>query len=292
MGRSFPAVFAGRIRGRRASYMRQIIRWQWHLDEVFVKINGETHCLWRAVDHEDEVLESFVTKTRHKTAALRLLRDAMKRYGSPCIVVTDRLRSYGTAMKTIGNVKRQEVGRQLNNRAQNIHLPFRRRERAMSRFRRMSNLQKFASTHASFHNHFNLEISATPDTNIGSAVAKDLGLPTRETLERVIRTVAYVRNICANHGRLWNRRLVKRIPKLKRFGDDLSVEKIGEQAQPENYIYNVLVVLCRMLLRQSLDTSFPARVAALITARPGHQQLALGFPANWESPPVWTDVND
>jgi putative transposase len=81
----------------------------------------------------------------------------MKRYASPRVVVTDRLRSYGAAIKDIGNIDRQEVGRHLNNRAANSHLPFRRRERAMLRFRRMSNLQKLASTHASVHNHFNLD---------------------------------------------------------------------------------------------------------------------------------------
>ena len=137
--------------------MRLITQWQWHLDEVFVKINGETHYLWRAVDHEGELLESYVTKTRDKSAALKFLRRAMKRYGAPRTIVTDRLRSYGAAMKVIGNHDRQEVGRHLNNRAENSHLPLRRRERAMSRFRRMSQLQKFASTHASLHNHFNLD---------------------------------------------------------------------------------------------------------------------------------------
>ena len=81
----------------------------------------------------------------------------MKRHGAPKTIITDRLRSYGAAMKEIGNEDRQEVGRHLDNRAENSHLPFRRRERAMSRFRRMSSLQKFASTHASFHNHFNLD---------------------------------------------------------------------------------------------------------------------------------------
>ncbi|HIG21788.1 MAG TPA: IS6 family transposase [Henriciella marina] len=153
----FGPMFAGKIRFRRTSYMRQITQWQWHLDEVFVKINGETHYLWRAVDHEGEVLESYVTKTRDKSAALRFLKEAMKRYGSPRTITTDRLRSYSAAMKDIGNIARQKVDRHLNNRAENSHLPFRRRERAMSRFRRMSNLQKFASTHASFYNHFNLD---------------------------------------------------------------------------------------------------------------------------------------
>ena len=153
----FGPMFAGKIRVRRASFMRQIPQWRWHLDEVFVKIRGETHYLWRAVDHEGEVLESYVTKSRDKSAALRFLRKAMKGYGAPRTIVTDRLRSYGAAMKDIGNHDRQEVGRHRGNRAENSHLPFRRRERAMSQFRKMSQLQKFASTHASLHNHFNLD---------------------------------------------------------------------------------------------------------------------------------------
>ena len=151
----FGTHFAGKIRKQRASYMRQVTQWQWHLDEMFVKIRGETHYLWRAVDHEGEVLESYVTKTRDKAAALKFLRKAMKRYGNPQILVTDRLASYGAAMKEIGNIDRQEVGRHKNNRAENSHLPFRRRERAMLRFRRMRSLQKFASMHSSVHNHFN-----------------------------------------------------------------------------------------------------------------------------------------
>ena len=122
-----------------------------------MKINGVQHYLWRAVDHEGEVLESYVTKTRDKQAALKFLKKVMKRYGAPDLVITDRLRLHGAAMNEIGNQDRQEVGRHLNNRAENSHLPFRRRERAMWRFRRMSNLQRFVSTHASFHNHFNLD---------------------------------------------------------------------------------------------------------------------------------------
>ncbi|MEL7109000.1 MAG: IS6 family transposase [Pseudomonadota bacterium] len=151
----FGPVFASKIRTKRASYMRLHTQWQCYLDEVFVKNNGVQHYLWRAVDHEGEVLESYVTKTRGKLAALRFLKKAMKRYGAPKTVITDRLRSYGAAKKEIGMHDRQEVGRHLNNRAENSHLPFRRRERAMSKFRRMSNLQNFASTHASFQNHFN-----------------------------------------------------------------------------------------------------------------------------------------
>ena len=86
--------------------------------DVFVKINGETHYLWRAVDHEGEVLESYVTKRRDRKAALKFLRKSMKRHGRPEVLVTDKLRSYGAAMKVIGNADRQETGRWLNNRAE------------------------------------------------------------------------------------------------------------------------------------------------------------------------------
>ncbi len=122
-----------------------------------MKINGELHYLWRAVDHEGEVLESFVTKRRDRKAALKFLKKSMKRHGQPEIIVTDKLRSYGAAMKDIRNLNRQETGRWLNTRAENSNLPFRRRERAMQRFRRMRSLQKFAAVHSSVCNHFNQE---------------------------------------------------------------------------------------------------------------------------------------
>jgi putative transposase len=88
---------------------------------------------------------------------LKFLRKSMKRHGRPEIIVTDKLRSYGAAMKDIGNADRQETGRWLNNRAENSHSPFRRRERAMLRFRQMRSLQKFVAIHGSVHNHFNQE---------------------------------------------------------------------------------------------------------------------------------------
>jgi putative transposase len=153
----FGSFFAAEIRRKRVQNLREYSNWRWHLDEVFVKINGETHYLWRAVDHEGEVLESFVTKRRDRKAALKFLRKAMKRYGSPYVVVTDKLRSYGAAMKIIGNAQKQETGRWRNNRSENSHQPFRRRERAMLRFRQMKSLQKFSAVHSSVHNHFNLE---------------------------------------------------------------------------------------------------------------------------------------
>jgi putative transposase len=135
--------------------MRSGTHWQWHLDEVFVKINGETHYLWRAVDHEGAVLKSFVTKRRDRKAAVKFLRKAIKRHGKVEVLVTSKLRSCGTAMKVIGNADKQETGRWLNNRTENSHPPFRRRERAMLRFRRMRKLQKCASVQGSVHTHFN-----------------------------------------------------------------------------------------------------------------------------------------
>ena len=124
---------------------------------MFVRINGKIHYLWRAVDHEGEVLEAYVTKSRNRKAALRFLRKAMKRYGRPETIVTDKLGSYRAALRRIGNAAYQETDRWLNNRAENSHQPFRRREWAMQRFRQMRTLQKFAAVHSSVHNLFNQE---------------------------------------------------------------------------------------------------------------------------------------
>ena len=150
----FGPLFAADIRRQRVSAMRGFRHWRWHLDEVFVKINGETHYLWRAVDHEGEVLESYVTKTRDKRAALRFIKKALKRHGLPEVITTDGLKSYGAALRELGSPGKQRIGRHANNRVENSHLPFRRRERVMLRFRGMKTLQKFASVHANVHNHF------------------------------------------------------------------------------------------------------------------------------------------
>ena len=153
----FGPIFAAEIRKRRVAHMRSYPQWRWHLDEAFVKVNGKLWYLWRAVDHEGEVLEAVVTSKRDKAAALKLLKRIMKKYGRPRSVVTDGLRAYSSAMNEIGNADRQEVGRRFNNRAENSHQPFRRRERAMQRFRSMKTLQKFSAVHAQVHNHFNQE---------------------------------------------------------------------------------------------------------------------------------------
>ena len=153
----FGPMFAADIRRQRVNRMRGFPHWRWHLDEMYVKLNGELVYLWRAVDHEGEILESFVTKKRDKAAALAFMKKAMKRHGRSEAIVTDGLLSYSAAMRKLGNLDRREMGPWLNNRVENSHLPFRRRERAMLRFRQIKTLQKFASVHANIHNHFNSE---------------------------------------------------------------------------------------------------------------------------------------
>ncbi len=161
----FGPMFAAEIRRKRIDRVRAFSNWRWHVDELFVRINGERRYLWRAVDHEGEVLEAVVTKRRDKSAALKLLRKLMKRYGRPKAIVTDRLPSYGAALKALGAEDLQATGRWLNNRIENSHLPLRRRERAMLRFRRMRSLQKFAAVHSSVHNLFNQDRSLSRRTN-------------------------------------------------------------------------------------------------------------------------------
>lgn len=153
----FGPVFAGDIRRQRVNRIRGFRHWRWHLDEMYVKINGEMVYLWRAVDQEGEVPESYVSKTRDKAVALTFMKKTLKRHGSPEAIATDGLRSHGAAMNELGNRQKQEVGRWANNRVENSHLPLRRRERAMLRFRKIKSLQNFALVHANLYNHFKLE---------------------------------------------------------------------------------------------------------------------------------------
>ena len=104
-------MFAADIRRQRVSRMRGFRQWKWHLYEMYVKVNGEMVYLWRAVDHEGEILESYVTKPRDKAAALRFMKKALKRHGSPETITTDVLRSYRAAMVDLGCEDKQEIGR-------------------------------------------------------------------------------------------------------------------------------------------------------------------------------------
>ena len=130
----------------------------WHLDEVYLKIDGRMVYLWRAVDAEGEVLDVLVQSTRNKAAALKLMRKLLKKYAFvPERVVTDDLRSYGAAARELGIESRHERGRWKNNRAENSHQPTRRRERKMQRFKSPGSAQHFLSIHAVVHNSFNVQ---------------------------------------------------------------------------------------------------------------------------------------
>jgi putative transposase len=150
-------MFAAEIRRKRRVGQTRSPRWRWHLDEVFRKEKGVQHSPWAAVAHEGEVLEAFGSKTRDKAAALKFLRKLMKRHGRAEELVTDRLMSSGDALQEIGAEDLQVTDRCVNNRVEDSHQPFRRRERAMLRFRRMHSLQLFASVRSSVHNLFNTE---------------------------------------------------------------------------------------------------------------------------------------
>ena len=119
----------------------------WHLDEVYLKIDGRLVYLWRAVDSEGEVLDVLVQTKRHKAAALKLMRKLLKKYGlMPDKIVTDDLRSYSAAARELGIADRHERGRWRNNRAENSHQPTRRRKRKMQGFKSVGSAQRFLST--------------------------------------------------------------------------------------------------------------------------------------------------
>jgi putative transposase len=130
----------------------------WHLDEVYLKIDGRMVYLSRAVDAEGEVLDVVVQSKRNKSAALKLMRKLLKKYAFvPERLVTDDLRSYGAAARDLGIESRHERGRWKNNRGENSHQPTRRREHMMQRFKSPGSAQKFLSIHAAVFNTFNVQ---------------------------------------------------------------------------------------------------------------------------------------
>ena len=131
---------------------------RWHLDEVFVSINGRQLYIWRAVDGEGEVLEILVQPRRDRTATLKLMRKLLKKQRiTPTTIVTDKLGSYSAALRELGVARRHDTGRWRNNRAENSHQPLRQRERRMKRFKSSRLAQRFRSIHAAVYNVFNIQ---------------------------------------------------------------------------------------------------------------------------------------
>ena len=147
----FGSTYAKRIKSRSESPSPV-----WHLDEVYTKTNGKMVYLWRAVDDEGTVLDVVVQRRRNTKAATRLLRKLLRNQGTkPNRIVTDRLGSYGAALKLLGLKHLQDVGGRKNNRAECSHVPIRRRERKSQMFRSVWNAQKLLSAHGQIYNLFN-----------------------------------------------------------------------------------------------------------------------------------------
>ena len=149
------SIFSADVKRGRVKAIRVHTQWRWHVDEIYVKNDGEIHYLWRAVDHEGEVLKAFVSKLRDRRAALMFARNAMTYYGEPRVIVRDGLKSFDAPLRDLRLEDHQETGRWRNNRAENSHQPLRRREREMQGFRRRQTLERFAAVNSSVFNHFN-----------------------------------------------------------------------------------------------------------------------------------------
>ena len=151
-------VLNGPVIARRLRRCRPRPSNRWHLDEMVVRIAGKRMYLWRAVDHEGEVLDMLVQRRRDSRAALRLMRKLLKKQGfAPKLLVTDKLRSYASAFRRLGLSCLHEQGLRMNNRAENSHQVVRRRERKLQRFKSARSAQRFLSMHAAVHNTFNLQ---------------------------------------------------------------------------------------------------------------------------------------
>ena len=149
---------SGRAYGRRIRRRRPGPTERWHLDEMVVIIRGRRFYLWRAVDSEGEVLDFLIQSRRNTKAEIRLMRKLLKKQGfAPSTIVTDQLRSYGSAIRKLGLSAEHEQGLRKNNRAENSHQPVRRRERKMQRFKSPKSAQRFLAIHAAVYNLFNVQ---------------------------------------------------------------------------------------------------------------------------------------
>ncbi len=127
---------------------------KWHLDEVFVSINGVQHYLWRAVDQDGNVLDILVQPKRDKRAAVRFLRKLLKGLAYvPRVVITDKLASYGAALRAVLPSVEHRRHKGLNNRAENSHQPTRERERRMRRFKSPGHAQRFLAAYGPIAGH-------------------------------------------------------------------------------------------------------------------------------------------
>ena len=148
--RKFGQAYANTLRRRRSRPGDK-----WHLDEVFIQINGVQHYLWRAVDQDGNVLDILVQARRDEAAATKFLRKLLKNLQYvPRVLITDKLASYGAALREVLPSVEHRQHRRLNNRAENSHQPTRQRERTMRCFKSPGHAQRFLSAHGPIRDHF------------------------------------------------------------------------------------------------------------------------------------------
>ena len=168
----FGPLIAANLRRRRCAPTGR-----WRLDEMVVKVGARRMWLWRAVDDEGEVLDMLVQERRNAAAAYKLLRRLLRNQGiHPETVTTDKLASYRAAMRTLGLLdSHRPGGMRANNRAENSHLPIRRRERKQQKFKSQGSAQHFLAAHAAIYNTFNLQphLTSRPGLRILRAAAHE-----------------------------------------------------------------------------------------------------------------------
>jgi putative transposase len=177
----FGASFADKMRRRRPKPGHK-----WHLDEVFLRIEGELHFLWRAVDQDGVVLDILVQSRRDAGAAKRFFKRLLKGLQYvPRVLITDKLGSYGVAKRELLPNVEHRKSRYLNNRAENSHRPTRRRERQMQRFKSSSQAQGFLSAHSFIYGHFRPRRHRMTATNYRASRATAFRVWREETCARM-----------------------------------------------------------------------------------------------------------
>ena len=176
----FVASFADKLRRRRPRPGDK-----WYMDEVFIRIRGELHYLWRAVDQDGIVLDVLVQHRRDAGAAKRFFKRLLKGLQYvPRVLITDKLGSYGAAKRALMPYVEHRKSRYLNNRAENSHRATRRRERQMQRFKSARQAQRFLSAHAFIHGHFHPQRHLTTAGGTGQPVQRPSGFGTRRRVSR------------------------------------------------------------------------------------------------------------
>ncbi len=145
----------------------------------------------------------------------------------------------------------------------------------------------WAATELFTFGEMSIWLSLTKDNQIKDLVARDLGFRTSRLLEGAIQNISLVRNKCAHHSRVWNRKFTKRVRIVNELSESMMLIGPADKVQVDNRIYNTLVVLIHMLKQQAPHTSYPSRLSQMVRLRSKSEQSDMGFPIGWEALPIW-----